>query len=138
MTCFRCNEQGHQINECPRKRILRRHTDYEKNSWANMVKRGYNNVMSSECNDTTDALTSINDKTQSSTVLTTRSSESNGKQLIVATNIEPSPSPPFQTVNDSVTEVDNIQENDNIEMLEEETNMAPQVTHDKRPNKKME
>jgi len=65
MTCFRCNEQGHQINECPRKRIPGSHTYHDKNSWANMVKRSYNSEMSSECNDITDALTSINDQTQS-------------------------------------------------------------------------
>ena len=39
MTCFRCNEQGHRINECPRKRIPGSHFDHDKNSWANMVKR---------------------------------------------------------------------------------------------------
>ena len=131
MTCFRCNEQGHQISECPRKRIPASHTDHDKNSWANVVKRMYNNEIASECNDITDDLTSINDKTQSSTILTTNSSESNGKQQIDPTTTEPHP---CQPINDSVTQVDNIQETDNIEMLEEETNMAPQAKHNETPN----
>jgi len=55
------------------------HTDHDQNSWANMVKRGHNNVILSECNDTTDALTSTIEKTQSPLVLTARPSESHGK-----------------------------------------------------------
>jgi len=96
-----------------------------------MVKRSYNNEISSECNDITDDLTSIKDKTQSSTILTTHSSESNGKQQIETTTTEPHP---CQPVNDSVTQDDNIQETDNIEMLEEETNMAPQAKYNETPN----
>jgi len=87
--------------------------------------------MSSEYNDITDDLTYINDKTQSSTILTTRSNESNGKQQIDPTTIEPHP---CQPVNDSVTQVDNKQETDNIEILEEETNMAPQAKQNKTLN----
>jgi len=132
MTCFRCNEQGHQISECPRNRIPASHTDYDKNSWANMVKRRYNNEIASECNDITDESTPINEKTQSSTKLTTNSSKSNGKQQIDPTTTEPNP---CQPVNDSVTQVDIIQETDNIEMLEEETSMAPQAKHNETPNK---
>jgi len=63
--------------------------------------------------------------------LTTRSSESNGKQRIDPTTTV---SHPCQTVNDSVTQVDNIQETDNVEMLEEETYVAPQVTHNVTSN----
>jgi len=108
MSCFRCNEQGHQLNECPHKIIPGSHTDHDKNSWANMVKRYYNNEISSECNDITKDLTSINDKTYSSTKLTTRLNESNGKQQIGPTTTEPQP---WQTVNDFVTQVDKIQKN---------------------------
>jgi len=97
-----------------------------------MVKRRYNNEIASECNDITDESTSINDKTQSSTILTKNSSKSNGKQQIDPTSTEPHP---CQPVNDSVTQVDNIQETDNIEMLEEEINMAPRAKHNETPNK---
>jgi hypothetical protein len=40
MTCFRFNEQGHQINECPRKRIPGSHIDHDKihgQTWSNEV-----------------------------------------------------------------------------------------------------
>ena len=74
MTCFRFNEQGNQINEYPRKRIPGNQTDHDNNSWGNMVKRGYNKEIACECNDITDDSTSINDKTKSSTILTTNSS----------------------------------------------------------------
>ena len=76
LNCFRCNEKGHQTDEYPRKRIPGSHIDHDKNSWANMVKRSSSSAMSSGCSDITEALTSINAKTQSYTVLTTRSSES--------------------------------------------------------------
>ena len=76
--------------------------------------------------------TPINEQTQSSTILTTNSSKSNGTQQIDPTTTEPNP---CQPVNDSVTQVDNIQETDNIEMLEEETNMAPQAKYNETPNK---
>jgi hypothetical protein len=40
-TCFRCNEQGHQISECPRRRMPGgQYTIHEGNSWANRVKHG--------------------------------------------------------------------------------------------------
>jgi len=40
ITCFRCNGQSHQINECPRRRIPGSHTDHDQKLWANMVNRG--------------------------------------------------------------------------------------------------
>ena len=60
------------------------------------------------------------------------SSKSNGKQQNDPTTTEPHPGQP---VNDSVTQVDNKQETDNIEMLQEETNMAPQAKDNETPNK---
>jgi len=44
VTCFRCNEQGHQIHECPHRRLPVSHqTNYDVNTWANVVKRVTNN-----------------------------------------------------------------------------------------------
>lgn len=41
MTCYRCNEQGHQISECPLRKVPgSQQTSHDTNSWANMVKRG--------------------------------------------------------------------------------------------------
>jgi len=45
--------------------------------------------------------------------------------------------PPYNTNAKRLTtlwQVDNVQETDNIEMLVDETNMAPQVTHNETPN----
>jgi hypothetical protein len=40
-TCFRCNEQGHKISECPCRRMPGgQHTIHKGNSWANRVKHG--------------------------------------------------------------------------------------------------
>jgi len=118
------------MNECPRKRVSGSHTDHDRDSWANMVKPSYNNEVSSEFNYITGELKSINYKTQTSTVLKTRSSESNGKQQMDPTTTVPHT---CQTVNDSVTEFDNTQETANVEMLEKDTNVAPQVTHNVTP-----
>ena len=123
-TYFPCNEQGHQINECPRRRQQDSHTDLGQNSWASIVKRGHNNVIISECNNTTDALTSTIDKTQSSIVLTTKPSDSLEKQQTDPTTKEPHSS---LTGNDSMTYVDYIQETENTGMLKEVIQMVPQV-----------
>jgi len=79
-----------------------------------MVKRGHNNVIIPERNDTTDALTSTIEKTQSPLVQTTRPSDSHGKQQKDPTTNEPHPS---LTGTDSMTHVDYTQETENIEML---------------------
>jgi len=45
MTCYRCNEQGHQISECPLRKVPgSQQTSHDTNSWANMVKRGIESV----------------------------------------------------------------------------------------------
>jgi len=39
MTCFRCNEQGHQQHECPRKQTpVNYQTNHKTVTWANIVK----------------------------------------------------------------------------------------------------
>jgi len=41
MTCYRCNEQAHQIHDCPRRKFPgSQQTSNDGNSWKNMVKRG--------------------------------------------------------------------------------------------------
>jgi len=40
MTCFRCNEQGHQQHECPRRRTSASYqTNQSLDTWANVVQR---------------------------------------------------------------------------------------------------
>jgi len=95
-----------------------------------MVKRRHSNVILPECNDTTDALTSTIKKAQPPIVLTTRPSDSHGKQQTDPTTNEPHPS---LTRTKSMTHVDYTQEIENIEMLKEETQTAPQVTQNETP-----
>ena len=41
MKCSRCSEQGHQINDCPGRKLPgSQQTSHDGNSWANKVKRG--------------------------------------------------------------------------------------------------
>jgi len=41
MTCYLCSEQGHQINDCPwRKLPGSQQTSHDRSSWANRIKRG--------------------------------------------------------------------------------------------------
>jgi hypothetical protein len=62
MTCFRCNEQGHQIHECPRRRMpVSRQTNYDVNTWANVVKRVTNNGISATSNGTINVPTPLNE-----------------------------------------------------------------------------
>jgi len=40
MTCCRCNEQGHQQHECPRRRTSASYqTNQSSDTWANVVQR---------------------------------------------------------------------------------------------------
>jgi len=77
-----------------------------------------------------DALTSTIQKTPSPLVLTTRPSDSHRKQQTDPTTNEPHPS---LTHTDSMIHVDYTQETENIEMLEEETQTAPQFTQNETP-----
>jgi hypothetical protein len=55
MTCFRCNEQGHQANTCPRRTITgSQHNKRDGNTWAEKVRQGSETAMHITHNDNTE------------------------------------------------------------------------------------
>jgi len=61
MTCYRCSEQGHQINDCPRRKLQgSQQTSRDANSWAKMVKRGTEKAPSVINSDTNNVSLSSN------------------------------------------------------------------------------
>jgi len=61
MTCYRCNQQGHQITECPRRKTPASHqSSQDENSWANKVKRGTEKAPTIDNNNSNDIPQSSN------------------------------------------------------------------------------
>jgi len=130
ITCFRCNEQGHQIHECPHRRTQgTRQTSNDVNTWATIVKRPISNGPIISTSSTTNDLIPPNDEAiviSDPLTMPTDNVEHETTTRHDQTQMELSHSP---SVADTVP---NDEEGDNTncsDMMEEERN---QPTHDSK------
>jgi len=103
MTCYRCNEQGHQITECPRRKTPgNNQQNQDQNSWANKVKRGIEKAPTAENNNSNDIPQSSNGAACQVIELRARPIDEDPHNKQVPMTVEPHLCPPSKRDNDPI------------------------------------
>jgi len=132
MTCYRCNEQGHQITECPRRKTPGSHqTSQEQNSWANKVKRGIEKAPSADNNYSNDIPQSSNGEARQVIELRARSIDEDPHNKQVPMTVDPHLCPP---ANEIMTPSKETNKTENIDRMNEDLSPATPDTQPTCPD----